>query len=176
MKKFLFLLLAITAFTACNNDDDDMRFAANNTALENGSLTGTNLIFYGRAVATAADGSAYTNKAARFEFAGGQNDFALYMHQTRFSTALPALEMRIYTMPYTPGQGAALTFSAESAIPEVLQPNHVGGGSSYQPAPAYTLTHIEGSIDDILCRVSFSCDVPQKGLCRVEYEGKLLKK
>lgn len=175
MKKLLLLLLAVTAFAACD-DDEQIRFASSNTALENGSLTGTNMIFYGRAVATAADGSVYTNKAARFEFAGGGEDFALYMHQMRFTAALPALEMRLYTIPYTPGQGAALTFSAESAVPEVLLPNQTGGGHSYQPAPDYPLTQIEGSIDDILCHVSFSCDVSQKGLYRVEYEGKLLEK
>lgn len=178
MKKFLLLLLTAAVFTACNDNDDDnkIRFAANNDRIENGHLTGTNMIFYGPSVATADAGAAYTDKEARFEFAGGTENFTLYMHQTRFAAGMPALEMRISTMPYTPRQGAALTFATASIIPEVLLPNKEGGGYSYQPMPSYTLTAVEGSINGVECRVSFSCNVPRLGLYRVEYEGKLLEK
>lgn len=175
MQKFFLFALALCALSACNgNDSDPVRFAAENTAVVDGSLTGTNLHFLGTSVAAAADGTAYTDNSARFEFAGGSGKLALYMHGTRFAAAMPALRMRLYDVPYTPGEGASLSFALPTIVPDVYLPNAVGGGYSYQPLPAYTLTDVEGSIDGIDCRVAFSCNVPRLGAYRVEYQGKLL--
>ena len=98
------------------------------------------------------------------------------MHQTRFAEKMPQLDMRIYRIPYTGGEGASLSFSSESLIPQVRLPNQVGGGYSYQDMPSYTLTEVEGAIDEIVCRMSFTCDVPKLGTYRMEYEGRLLVK
>jgi len=175
-KKLLLSAFAILALTACNDDNDDaLRFAQQNVKIENGSLTGSNLRFLGAATATSADGEVYTDTQARFEFAGGSGKFALYMHKTRFAAAMPPLEMRISSMPYAPGTGASLTFTAPSVVPEVSLPNETGGGYSYRPLPSYTLTEVDGSINGIECRVGFSCNVPKLGAYRVEYEGKLLE-
>lgn len=173
MKKLLLLACAALALAACNDNDDTPRFAAENTFIENGSLTGSNMHFLGTSTVTSADGDVYVDKEARFEFAG-LRDFTLYMHNTRFAAAMPALRMRLYSQPYTPGEGASLSFALESVVPEVALPNAVGGGYSWTPMPAYTLTDVEGSIDNTLCRVSFSCAVPELGSYRVEYEGRLL--
>lgn len=176
MKRLFLLALAISAaiLAACNDRDDEPRFAAENTEIEEGRLSGTNLHFLGTTTAISADGAAYANADTRFEFAG-LDDFTLYMHRTRFAAAMPALEMRLYAQPYTPGTGASLSFALASAVPEVRLPNEAGGGYTWTPLPPYTLTDIEGSIDGTRCRVSFSCEVPRLGAYRVTYEGKLLK-
>ncbi|WP_347281824.1 hypothetical protein [uncultured Alistipes sp.] len=175
MQKFLLFAFALLAFSACNDSDsDEIRFATENTAIADGSLTGINLHFLGTSVATAPDGTAYTDSSARFEFAGGSEKLTLYMHGTRFAAAMPALKMRLFNVPYTPGEGAALSFLLPTVVPDVYLSNAVGGGYSYQPLPAYTLTNVEGSIDGIDCRVAFSCNVPKLGAYRVEYQGKLL--
>ncbi|MDE7305047.1 MAG: hypothetical protein K2N04_03940 [Alistipes sp.] len=176
MKKLLLLLCAALAFAACNNDDDEIRFAETNTKIENGSLTGSNMHFFGTATATAANGSVYVDRQAEFEFAG-LNDFTLYMHRTRFAAAMPALEIRLYAQPYIPGTGDALSFDLERVVPEMRLPNEVGGGYAWKPMEAYTLTGVKGSVDGVTCRVSFSCDVPGQGgapmTYEVTYEGKL---
>ena len=50
------------------------------------------------------------------------------------------------------------------------------GQDGYQPLPSYTLTEVEGSIDGVNCRVSFTCNVPRLGTYRMEYEGRLIIK
>lgn len=176
-KRLFLLACAALACGACNDDDSEaIRFARENTRIEDGHLGGSNMIFYGRSVTTAADGSAYVDDKARFEFAGGNDRLALYMHQTRFAAQMPSLKMQLRPVPYTPGVGAALTFALERIVPNVLLPNAVGGGYSYQPLPSYELTDLTGSIDGVLCRVGFACDVPNLGSYRVEFEGRLLEK
>lgn len=174
MKNLFLLAFAALALAACNDSDDTPRFAAENTKIENGSLSGSNMHFLGTATSTSADGTVYVDSKAEFEFAG-LRDFTLYMHRTRFNAAMPALEMRLHAQPYTPGTGAALSFSLPSVVPQVAVPNAVGGGSSWTDFPSYTLTGVEGSVDNTLCRIVFTCDVPRLGLYRVEYEGRLLE-
>ncbi len=95
------------------------------------------------------------------------------MHRTRFAATMPPQEMRLHKVSYTPGTGAALSFEAESLVPEMLLPNEAGGGHAWKPMAAYTLTQVEGSIDGVTCRVSFSCNVPRLGIYQVTYEGLL---
>ena len=136
MQKFLLFAFALLAFSACNDSDsDEIRFATENTAIADGSLTGINLHFLGTSVATAPDGTAYTDSSARFEFAGGSEKLTLYMHGTRFAAAMPAFNMRLFNVPYTPGEGAALSFLLPTVVPDVYLPNAVGGGYSYQHCP-----------------------------------------
>lgn len=177
MKRFL-LLLALTAFAACNDDDGTtkIKYASENTSIVDGVFTSENMHFYGTATVTDSEGGTFTDPEAWFEFAGGSETLVLYMHQTRFAAAMPAFEMRIYQFPYTPGEGAALSFTIDSAVPQVLLPNETGGGSSYQPMPAYALSEIEGSVDDTFCRVAFTCTITRMGTFRVVYEGRLLEK
>ena len=178
MKKILFLLFAAAAFAACNDDDGapKIRYATTNDGIENGLMHGTNMHFYGTATVTEEQqSSTYTDNEAYFEFAGGPENFSLYMHKTRFAANMPPLEMKIPHTSYT-GRGNSIAFSEASIVPEVSLPNSTGGGYSYQPLPSYTLTEVEGSIDGIVCRVSFTCNVPRLGTYRMEYEGKLIIK
>ena len=175
MKRFFLLAFAALALTACNDDSDGApRFAAENTKVEAGSLTGSNMHFLGTATATSADGAAYVDRQAEFEFAGLDN-FTLYMHRTRFAAAMPALEMRLFDQPYIPGTGAAFSFALPSVVPQVNLPNQVGGGYTWTSLKAYTLTEVAGSVEGTVCRVGFTCDVPRLGVYRVEYEGRLLE-
>lgn len=177
MKKLLFLLFAAAAFAACNDDDGapKIRYASTNDGIIDGHLQGINMFFYGSAVATDDAGNAYTDDEALFEFAGGPSGdseyFSLYMHKTRFAAGMPPFEMKIPHTRYT-GMDNSIAFSEESIVPEAILP----GQDGYQPLPSYTLTEVEGSIDGVNCRVSFTCNVPRLGTYRMEYEGKLIIK
>ena len=173
LKKLLMMSLAAFALAACNDEaDEGVQYATSNPEIVDGVYSGRNMHFYGTATVTnTTDNSAYTDPEAWFEFAGGE-ELVIYMHQTRFAEKMPQLDMRIYRIPYTGGEGASLSFSSESLIPQVRLPNQVGGGYSYQDMPAYTLTGVEGSVNDIVCRMAFTC----MGTYRMEYEGRLLVK
>lgn len=176
MKRCLYLLLAAALFAGCNEKLPAFRYAAENTAVVDGHFTGTNVHFYGEAVITGPDGNTHTEKGVEFEFAGIGNDFALYMHRIRLDAAMPKHDLRIRPLTSVPNIGPKLAFSAESIVPDVLQPNEIGGGSSYQPAPAYTMTALDGTIDGTDCRVDFRCDLPDAGTRRIEFRGKMIIK
>jgi hypothetical protein len=176
MKSYLFLVLALCSM-ACSksdNDDDSSRYATTNNGVVDGYLNGSNLQFSGSSVATNTDAGAYTDAEACFEVNGDKLVLNLYMHQTRFAAAMPALEMRVSNLSYTPGTGAALSFDIDSIVPEVLLPD-TEGGYSYQPLPSYTLTALKGTLSGTQLCVSFSCDVPRLGNYQVSYRGALLK-
>lgn len=176
MKRLFLLACAALALAACNDDKEDSpRFAAENTKIENGTLTGSNLHFLGTSTSASADGERYVDDNARIEIAGGSDHLAFYMQGMRFAAQMPALKIRLYDVPYTPGEGAALSFDLAEIVPDAYLPNAAGGGYSYRPLPSYTLTGVTASIDGTLCRFGFSCDVPRLGTYRVEYEGRLLE-
>ncbi len=177
LKKLLMMSLAALALAACNDEaDEGVQYASSNPSIVDGVFTSDNMHFYGTATVTDSEGNVFTDPEAWFEFAGGRETLVIYMHKTRFAEKMPQLDMRIYRIPYTPGQGASLAFSSESLVPQVLLPNQVGGGYSYQDMPAYALAGVEGSVDDIVCRIGFTCNVPNLGSYRMEYEGRLLVK
>ena len=140
LKKLLLLSFAAFTMAACNDEaDDGVRYATHNPSIVDGVFTSDNMHFYGTATVThVSDGSTYTDPKAWFEFAGDRESLTIYMHATRFAAAMPALEMRIHRMPYTPGEGASLSFSAASTVPQVRLPNEVGGGYSL---PGHALVH-----------------------------------
>lgn len=171
MKKVLFVMLLAATFAACNDDDKStIRYATANNAIENGSLTGANIHFLGTITVTDARNKTFSDKEAWFEFAGGSGDFALYMHKVRFAADMQPTEMRLYEVPYTPISDKALRFSGEKITPETLKANEVGGGASYQPAEGYAITALEGSIEGLNCRISFTCT----DTYRIIYEGRLI--
>ncbi len=177
LKKLLMMSLAAFALVACNDEaDEGVQYATSNPSIVDGVFTSDNMHFYGTAKVTDSEGNVFTDPEAWFEFAGDRETLTIYMHQTRFAAQMPALEMRIHRIPYTPGEEASLSFTAESTVPQVRLPNQVGGGYSYQDMPAYTLTGVEGSVNDIVCRIAFTCSVPKLGTYRMEYEGRLLVK
>ncbi len=172
LKKLFTLAFAALALAGCNDDDDDaIRYARTNDLItEEGYITGSNLHFYGTSTVTDASGGTFIDKNARFEFAGASEEFALYMHKTRFAAAMPGVEMRLYRVPYTPAGNKSMTFTAERIIPDALKANETGGGASYQPVERYLITALEGRIDDTACRVSFTC----AGVFDVVFEGRLI--
>lgn len=175
MKKFFLLLFAAAAFAACNDDDGEpkIRYATINDGIVNGLMQGINMHFYGTATVTEEQqNSTYTDNEAYFEFAGGPENFSLYMHKTRFAANMPGVEMRLQTVTYTPKGDKSLNFVREEIIPSALKENNEGGGSSYRPVERYKITNLTGAIDGVDCRVSFTC----AGVFQVIYEGRLIIK
>lgn len=179
LKKLLMMSLAALALAACNDDaEKDKTYQANNPEFVNGVYSGQPMYFYGTATVTnTTDGSTYADPKALFEFTGDKGSLVIYMHQTRFAATMPPFEMRLYGIPYTGGKGASLSYSVESWVPQIRLPDQEAeDGYSYQDMPDYTLTGIEGLIDDTLCQMTFSCNVPRIGSYRVEYEGRFVGK
>ncbi len=52
MKKLLLLACAAFAFAACNDNDDETRFATENTKIVDGSMTGSYMHFLGTSAST----------------------------------------------------------------------------------------------------------------------------
>lgn len=174
LKKLLLLALAACALAACNDDDEtglpnNYVYLKENTLISGGKLQGSNLHFYGTSTVTDARGGIFTDKKAHFEFAG-LHEFTLYMHKTRFAAGMPGVEMRIEDVPYTAAGDKGIAFSVEEIIPQALRKNEVGGGASYQPVERYVITSLDGKIDDLACRISFTC----AGVYDVVFEGRLI--
>ena len=173
LKKLLMMSLAAFALAACNDEaDEGVQYATSNPSIVDGVFTSDNMHFYGTAKVTDSEGNVFTDPEAWFEFAGDRETLTIYMHQTRFAAAMPDLEMRLYRIPYTPGEGASLSFSEATFTPEAELPNTEGGGSSYQEVPQFALTNLEGSIEETRLHMAFTC----MGTYRMEYEGRLLVK
>lgn len=173
LKKLLLMGFAAFALAACNDEaDEGVQYATSNPEIVDGVYSGQTMHFYGTATVTnTKDNSTYSDPEAWFEIHGDKG-LVVYMHQTRFAAAMPALEMRLYRIPYTPGEGASLSFSEATFTPEAELPNTEGGGSSYQEVPQFALTNLEGSIEETRLHMAFTC----MGTYRMEYEGRLLVK
>ncbi len=175
MKRHLLcLLLAATLCAGCNEKLPAFRYATENTAIVDGRFTGTNVHFYGTAVIADTDGNTHTEKDVELDFAGLDDNFVLYIHHIRLDATLPKHNLRIGSLTSIPDIGPKLAFSAASIVPGVWRPNEIGGGYSYQPEPAYTMTALDGTIDGIDCRVGFECDLPDAGVRRIEFQGKMI--
>ena len=173
LKKLLMMSFAAFALAACNDEaDEGVQYASSNPEIVDGVYSGQTMHFYGTATVTnTTDNSTYTDPETWFEIHGDKG-LVVYMHQTRFAASMPAQEMRIYRIPYTPGEGASLSFSEPTFTPEAELPNTEGGGSSYQEVPQFALTDLEGSIEETRLHMAFTC----MGTYRMEYEGRLLVK
>lgn len=160
-------LAAALALVACNDSDKEtLRFPETNDRIENGRLTGSNMQFLGTATSTDAAGNQFVDTEAHFETAGLET-LVLYMHRTRFSAGMPAMEMRMHDLAYT-GHDKSIAYTAERVVPQ-LQVKDLG----WQPMEAYALENVEIRIEGVRCSVRFSCDVPRVGRYTVEYEGRL---
>ncbi len=158
MKKiltFAFAALALVAFTACNDSDDTaISYPTDNPYIENGMFEGDNMHFYGKLQSTSAAGEVFATDGVHFEFAGGTDGKAvLYMHATQFAAAMPGIEMRLKHIEYT-GEGKKLTFSTESIVPEA---NLSGNLGDYKPFDRFTISNFAGTVDNISCKINFSC-------------------
>ena len=173
-KRLLLLAGALTMLASCSDDDSGLPYGyvylGGNPYLEEGHLTGTNLHFYGTTtVRDTQSGESYTNREGYIELAG-LYDFTLYLHRFRLEAGTWGSEMRLRNVGYTPTGDRSLSFALEEVIPEVLQPNEVGGGATYRPDEELRITQFEGRIDDIDCRMSFTV----AGRWQVAYEGRLI--
>lgn len=174
LKKLFLLALTASTLAACNDDDktglpNNYVYLKENTLIVDGKLQGSNLHFYGTSTVTDAKGGTFVDKGAYFEFAG-LHDFTLYMHKTRFAAAMPGVEMRLSDVPYTAAGDRGIAFDVERIIPEAYRPNAEGGGGSHQPVERYVITDLDGTIDNLACRVTFTC----AGIYRVVFEGSLI--
>lgn len=174
LKKLLLLTVAISTLAACNDDDktglpNNYVYLKENTLIVDGKLQGSNLHFYGTSTVTDNKGGTFVDKGAYFEFAG-LHEFTLYMHKTRFAAGMPGVEMRLSDVPYTAAGDRGIAFELERIVPEAYRANEVGGGGSYQPVERYLITDLDGTIDNLACRVTFTC----AGIYRVVFEGSLI--
>lgn len=167
-KKLLLAACLGLTLGACNESEEKTGLPNNyvwatfNPCIEEGRFTGRNMHFYGTSTVVDAQGGEYVDRAAYFEFAGSDNRLTLYMHNTRFAAAMPPVRMSIPRVPYT-GSGNAIGFEAAEVIPEAFVPN-----LGYQPVERYLITDLDGSVEDIDCRVEFTC----AGIYRVRFEGR----
>lgn len=172
MKKFFLFIFAATICCACNDDDvysplpEGYSYATNNSFLANGAMTGENMHFFGKSEVTDADGNVFVDDKAHFEFEGNSEKLSIYMHQTRFAAAMPPIEMLIPNLDYT-GEEKTIEFSSLRVVPEANIAQ-----SGYQPYERYMITDLEGSVNNLVCRVSFTC----MGVFKVTYTGILIVK
>lgn len=174
LKKLLLLTVTISTLAACNVDDktglpNNYVYLKENTLIVDGKLQGSNLHFYGTSTVTDDKGGTFVDKGAYFEFAG-LHEFTLYMHKTRFAAGMPGVEMRLSDVPYTAAGDRGIAFEVERIIPEALPPNTMWGNAGQFPVAKYEITDLDGTIDNLACRVSFTC----AGIYRVVFEGSLI--
>ena len=94
LKKLLMMSFAAFALAACNDEaDEGVQYATSNPEIVDGVYSGQTMHFYGTATVTnTTDNSTYTDPEAWFEIHGDKG-LVVYMHQTRFAAAMPALEI-----------------------------------------------------------------------------------
>lgn len=92
------------------------------------------------------------------------------MHKTRFTADMPVADMRLSDISYAATGERSIAFAIAQITPEVLWANAVGGGASYQPVEENLVTSLDGAIDGIACRVTFT----YAGAYDVLFEGRLI--
>ncbi len=175
MKKFFLFALALTTCIACDDDHNGPDFENNNDEIVNGKIVDDDpMEFLGTMTVTNPDGPTFVNENARFDIVGDgyptplapATTLTVYMRQMRFAAAMPALEMRINTLTYTPGVGPNLTFT--TAGPVVPQAYIAGAG--WTDFDKYAITNLNGTINNVQCTIEFTC----MGTHRVTFEGRML--
>lgn len=170
MKKILALLLLPLALYACNGGGDTPApgpalpsgyvYAADNTSLADGVLSG-NILFFGTStVRTLATDELYTDEKALFELVPEETGtLRMLMHETRFAAAMPALEMEVPGIEGS-GEKTTLALSAPTVVPEIKG----------TPFARYTITDLTGKVENTEFSISFTC----AGAFEVTYRGRLI--
>lgn len=175
MKKFFLFALALAACIACDDNDNGPDFENNNDEIVGGKIVDDDpMEFLGTSTVTNPDGTTFVDEYARFDIVGDgyptplapATTLTVYMRQMRFAGAMPALEMRINTLPYTPGVGPNLTFKNDGP----LTPQAYIAGAGWTDYAKYPITALDGAIMNVNCRISFTC----MGTYQVVFEGRLL--
>ncbi len=175
MKKIFLFALMLATCVACDDNDNGPEFDNDNDEIVNGKIVDDDpMEFLGTMTVTNPDGTTFVNERARFDIVGDgyptllapATTLTVYMRQMRFAAAMPALEMRINTLAYTPGVGPNLTFA--TAGPVVPQAYIAGAGWTDQAG--FPITGLNGAINNIRCTLEFTC----MGTHRVKFEGQMI--
>ncbi len=135
MKKFFLFALALTIFAACNDDNDNgPDFETVNDEIVNGQIVDDDeMLFLGTSIVTNPDGTTFTDEYARISIFGDNRPtlitpattLTLRMHGARFAANMPALEMQLPNLGYTPGVGPPTdVHRRRSAHPASLHQRH----------------------------------------------------
>ncbi len=175
MKKIFLFALMLATCVACDDNDKGPDYEDRNDEIVNGRIVDDDpMEFLGTMTVTNPDGTTFVNETARFDIVGDgyptllapATTLTVYMHRMSFAAAMPALEMRINTLTYTPGVGPNLTFT--TAGPVVPQAYIAGTGWTDQAN--YPITGLNGAINNVLCTLEFTC----MGTHRVKFEGRMI--
>lgn len=175
----LFATISACALLFCaacdDNDNNGPDFETVNDEIVNGQIVDDDaMLFLGTSTVTAPDGTAFTDEQARISIFGDgrptlvapATTLTVQMHGTRFAAAMPALEMQLPALAYTPGTGPRLTFTAAGP----LVPQAYINGTGWTDQANYPITDLAGAIDNVRCTLAFTC----MGSHRVEFEGRML--
>ena len=172
---------ALLFCAACDDNDrpDGPEFETVNDDIVDGRIVDDDAMdFLGISTVTNPDGTTFDDDNAVFSIVGEGRPtvfnpataLTVYMRGVRFAAGMPVgINMRLYHLPYIPGMGPNLTFTA--AGPLTPQANIAGTG--YTDFNKYTVTNLDGAIDNVRCRVEFDC-FDGKKTYHVKFEGRLL--
>ncbi len=175
MKKFFLFALMLATCVACDDNDNGPEFENVNDEIVNGRIVDDDpMEFLGTSTVTNPDGTTFVDENARLDIVGDgrptllapATTLSIYMHQMRFAAAMPALEMRINTLIYTPGKGPNLTFTTAGP----LTPEAYIAGAGWTDQTNYPITGLKGAINNVQCTLEFTC----MGTHRVTFVGQML--
>ncbi len=177
MKKIFLFALMLATCVACDDNDNGPDYEDRNDEIVNGRIVDDDpMEFLGTMTVTNPDGTTFVNETARFDIVGDEyptplapaTTLTVYMRQMRFAAAMPALEMRINALTYTPGVGPNLTFA--TAGPVVPQAYIAGAGAGWTNQANYPITDLNGAINNVQCTLEFTC----MSTHRVKFEGRMI--
>ena len=177
MKRIFLFALMLATCVACDDNDNDNgpEFDNDNDEIVNGKIVDDDpMEFLGTMTVTNPDGTTFVDENARLDIVGDgfptpsapATTLSVYMHRMRFAAAMPALEMRINALAYTPGIGPSLTFST----PGPVVPQAYIAGAGWTDQANFPLTTLNGAINNVQCTLEFTC----MDTHRVKFEGRLL--